>query len=361
MSSFITKIGALANKAVSDPAAEKEYRDQQSASKATIKQIQAELTQSRNQIRELKIKNAIYPVDEAIYEKELDKAVAYLNEAGGTAAADIREHIEDEFRPYQEFLEIAQDGGARYTLWRVIDICKQALRDNQTATAANKKYLNDLIEQTTEFLNDNILSPESLYKTYYDTTYTTRFLNNSSTDKDLVTMVTTASAKVQQNNGLDFHEGDALPENATDAQRAAAAAEEESAKDNFSVGKLFSDAAHYTITVAVILLGIFICLLGSSMAVNLNIYKPYPYKILYAIWGFVFGIVVLAYVVGYRWLYRGKQPKYYGFLPFIPRYFKNYYVQMLLGWLTYKPDAKIWDLQEWRQVAADMKHHGTQA
>jgi sarcosine oxidase delta subunit len=362
MSSFITKIGALANKAVSDPEAEKEYRDQQAASKATIKQIQAELAQSRNQLRELKIKKTIYIQDATIYEKEIEKAAAYLSEAGGTAAADIREHVQDEFRPYQEFLVMAQasDGG-RYKLWRMIDICKQALRDTRNASATNIKQLNDLIEQTTEFLNDNIVSPASLYKTYYDTSFTTRFQNNPSTDKDLLTMINLAAAKVQRNNGLDFHEGDALPENPTDAQRAAAGAAEEKAKDSFSLANLFKDAANYTVTVAAILIGIFICLLGSSMAVNLNVYKPYPYKILYAIWGFVFGIVVLGYVIGYRWLYRGKQPKYYGFLPFIPRYFKNYYVQMLLGWLTYKPDHKIWDLQEWRQVAADLKHKGPQA
>jgi hypothetical protein len=150
-------------------------------------------------------------------------------------------------------------------------------------------------------------------------------------------------------------EGDPIKRRENDAKAlqdkiAAKAAADEKMKDEFSVTRLLGNATSYAVAIAMITLFLFICMIGSSMAVNLNIYKSYPYKLLYTIYGFLFAIIVVPYVVGYRWLYKGKRPKYYGFLPFIPRYFTNHYVQMLFGWLTYRPDEHIWDLQEWRSV-----------
>jgi hypothetical protein len=356
MSSFINKIGALANKAVSDPEAEKAYRDQQAASKATIKYYERVITSGINELKQAVLQKSLYPADEALIEEAYTAGSTYLSGATNTEADDIKQHMDNELHPWEDFYNIAiAPQGPRFILWRFIDTCKQALRDNQTISPANSKQLNDLIQQTTAFLNDNVKSPSSLYQTYIQTTITARFTNNPNTDKDLVTIYGKAAAKVAKNAGLDFHEGDTLPDNATEAQKAAAAAEAEKQKDTFSMSRLFGNAAKYTITIASITIGIFICMIGSSMAVNLNVYKSYPYKILYAIFGFIFSLVVIPYVIGYRWLYKGKKPRYYGFLPFIPQYFTNYYIQILFGWLTYRPDEHMWDLQEWRQVAAVMK------
>jgi hypothetical protein len=88
------------------------------------------------------------------------------------------------------------------------------------------------------------------------------------------------------------------------------------------------------------------------MAVNLNVHKPLAYKILYTIYGFLFGFIVIPYVLLYRWWLMGHKPVYYGYLPLIPRFFINPTVQFLLGWLTYKPEKSIESLEEWR-------HHGT--
>lgn len=356
MSSFINKIGALANKAVSDPEAEKAYRDQQAASKAAIKSYQGQITNAVNELKQAVLQKSLYPADEALLEEAYNAVSTYLSGATNTEADDISQYMEDEFLPWTDFYNLAlAPRGPRFVLWRFIDTCKQALRDNQTISPANSKQLNNLIEQTTTFLKDNVKSSPSLYQTYIQTTITTKFTNNPNTDKDLVTIYGKAATKVAKNAGLDFHEGDALPDNASAAQKAAAAAAAEKQRDTFSIGRLFANATNYAISIACITIGTFICMISSSMAVNLNIYKSYPYKILYAIFGFIFSLVVIPYVIGYRWLYKGKKPRYYGFLPFIPRYFKNYYIQMLFGWLTYRPDEQIWELQEWRQVAAMMK------
>ena len=356
MSSFINKLGALANKAVSDPEAEKAYRDQQAASKAAIKSYQSSLTRAINEHKQAVLQKLLYPADATLLEEAYNAGLTYLSGAANTEADDIRQHIEEEFNPWTDFYNLAlAPRGQRFILWRSIDVCKQALRDNQTISPANRKQLNDLIQQTTTFLNDNVKSSPSLYETYIKTAITAKFTNNPTTDKDLVTIYGLAKAKVAKNAGLDFQEGDALPDTASAAQKATAAAEAEKQRDTFSIGRLFTNATSYAISIASITIGIFICMIGSSMAVNLNVYKSYPYKILYAVFGFIFSLVVIPYVVGYRWLYKGKKPRYYGFLPFIPQYFKNYYVQLLLGWLTYRPDEQIWELQEWRQAAAMMK------
>lgn len=360
MSSFINKIGALANKAVSDPEAEKAYREQQAASKATIKRYQSDTARTRNTFKQASLEKKIYPVDANLIEKELDAIDTYLSDATTMEADDIKEEMEERGEALRDLLELAtrgtRDTGQRFQLWRFIDTCKQALRDNQTISPANSKQLNSTITETTDFLNKNVKSNAGLYATYLKSVGEPYFsANNQNVDKDLQTIVSQATRKVEKNNGLDFQEGDALPDTASAAQKAAAAAEAEKQRDTFSIGRLFANATNYTITIASITIGIFICMIGSSMAVNLNVYRSYPYKIVYAIFGFIFSLVVIPYVVGYRWLYKGKKPRYYGFLPFIPQYFKNYYIQMLFGWLTYRPDEQIWELQEWRQAAALMK------
>jgi hypothetical protein len=119
-----------------------------------------------------------------------------------------------------------------------------------------------------------------------------------------------------------------------DAVAAKAAAEAET----FSAGRMTKRALSYT---AQILFGFAIfagAVWGMSLAVNLNVYKDLPYKILYAVYGFIFFILVIPYSMLYRWWWLGKKPRFYSLLPLIPRRLEHPITIALFSWLSYKPD-----------------------
>lgn len=93
--------------------------------------------------------------------------------------------------------------------------------------------------------------------------------------------------------------------------------------------------------------------LGASMATNLNLYKDTPYRVLYAVYGFLFFMIVIPYVLGYRWWWKEKRPKFYALIPIIPYHFDNRYAAMFLSWLSYKPDCQIESLKEWLEEQAE--------
>jgi hypothetical protein len=122
-----------------------------------------------------------------------------------------------------------------------------------------------------------------------------------------------------------------------DADAAKAAAEAET----FSAGRMTKRALKY---VAQILFGFAIfagAIWGMSLAVNLNVYKDLPYKILYAIYGFVFFFLVIPYSMFYRWMWLGKKPRYYSLLPLVPRHLEHPVTIALFSWISYKPDEHI--------------------
>ena len=91
---------------------------------------------------------------------------------------------------------------------------------------------------------------------------------------------------------------------------------------------------------------------GASLAVNLNLYKEAPYRVLYAIYGFLFFFIVIPYVLLYRWWWLGKKPRFYGLIPLIPYHLENRWAALLFSWLSYKPDCHIDELKEWVTAAA---------
>ena len=89
------------------------------------------------------------------------------------------------------------------------------------------------------------------------------------------------------------------------------------------------------------------CILGASLATNLNIYHSWPYRVLYAIYGFLFFFIVIPYVMLYRWWWKGNRPHYYGLIPIIPYKFDNSLAGLLFGWMSYRPDKSSELLKEW--------------
>lgn len=122
-------------------------------------------------------------------------------------------------------------------------------------------------------------------------------------------------------------------------------AAEERAK--FSFSRLFGTVFGTFLTIFLIFLLFFSAVLGSSMATNLNLYRSLPFRIFYAIYGFVFFFLVIPYVLGYRWFWKGHKPKFYSLIPIIPYHLDNRFTAFLFSWLSYKPDDQIDSLKEW--------------
>jgi hypothetical protein len=133
-----------------------------------------------------------------------------------------------------------------------------------------------------------------------------------------------------------------------DADAAAKAASEKE-RESFDASRLVGRVFGTVFQIVGIFLLIFACLYGASLATNLNVYRDLPFRILYAVYGFLFFWIVIPYVLLYRWWWKGLRPRFYAVFPFIPYHFDNYYAAMFLSWMSYKPDDVVHALEEWKK------------
>ena len=87
---------------------------------------------------------------------------------------------------------------------------------------------------------------------------------------------------------------------------------------------------------------------GASLAANLNVYRGAAFRVLYAIYGFVFFVIVIPYVLGWRWWWNGRKPRFYALIPLIPYHLNNRLAQILFSWMSFKPDEAMYELEEWK-------------
>ena len=120
-----------------------------------------------------------------------------------------------------------------------------------------------------------------------------------------------------------------------------AAMEAAAERGTFSIKRLLSRALKITGSVLGIFLLIALGIFGASLATNLNVYRGWPYRLLYAIYGCVFFFVVIPYVLLWRWLYQHKRPRFYALIPIISVPFENRILAFLLNWFTFEPDDEI--------------------
>lgn len=144
-----------------------------------------------------------------------------------------------------------------------------------------------------------------------------------------------------ENNGAKLGNVDRL---VTDAE-----ASEAQCRDTFTIGGLFADLGKYLGGYLGLFLIFVAMMLGASLATNLNLYKHWAYRILYAVYGAIFCFVVIPYSLLYRWAWLGKKPKFYSLIPLFPYHWNNRIVQILLGWISFRPDDDILALREWEQ------------
>ena len=128
----------------------------------------------------------------------------------------------------------------------------------------------------------------------------------------------------------------------TDEKAAQAKAEEE--RNTFSGSRMIQR----TLSIAMKILGVFLLValafLGASLATNLNVYKPWPYRLFYFFYGLIGFFIVIPYVLLYRWAYLGKRPRFYALFPIVEGIFTNPLTAFLLSWMSFLPDQFAKDL-----------------
>jgi hypothetical protein len=128
--------------------------------------------------------------------------------------------------------------------------------------------------------------------------------------------------------------------------------EELKARNSFSIWGLIADVLKRTSGNFLIFLLITGMILGSSLATNLNLYKNWAFRIFYAFYGAIFFLVVIPYVLIYRWGMNGRRPKFYSLIPLFPYHWNTRFAQICLGWMSYRPDDAILALREWEEEKA---------
>lgn len=118
-------------------------------------------------------------------------------------------------------------------------------------------------------------------------------------------------------------------------------------KANFSVGRMAKTTASNFWSIFSSILLVLIGILSASLATNLNLYKHWLYRLLYAIFAYRYWFLVLPYVLLYRWAYLKKQPVFYSLIPLVPLRFENRFLSQFYSWLSYKPDDEITAQKEW--------------
>jgi uncharacterized membrane protein len=106
----------------------------------------------------------------------------------------------------------------------------------------------------------------------------------------------------------------------------------------FSTKRLFSRAFGVLEKVLRVFFWIALAVFGSSLATNLNVYRDWPYRLLYAIYGAIFFFVVIPYVLLWRWAFQKKRPRFYALIPLIGSPIENHFLAVLLSWFTFKTD-----------------------
>ncbi len=132
-----------------------------------------------------------------------------------------------------------------------------------------------------------------------------------------------------------------------EAAKKAAMEAEQKERETFDtqrlIGRVFGTVGKIVLVFFILVLGV----LGASLATNLNLYRNAPFRILYAIYGFLFFWIVIPYVFLYRWWWQGQRPRFYALLPIIPYHIDHPWAALFFSWLSYKPDDRLLALKEW--------------
>ena len=161
--------------------------------------------------------------------------------------------------------------------------------------------------------------------------------------------VAAAAKKVEKNKGWDKKLNEKMKEEKKEADEKAIEEAEQERRRTFSISGLLIKAVEIVFAILFAFLLFAGAIWGASLATNLNVYHSAPYRVMYAIWGFLFFWLVIPYTYIYRvwWLGRNA-PRYYSILPLIPYRIDHDWTRSLLGWISYRPDDNMFCLEEWK-------------
>lgn len=125
----------------------------------------------------------------------------------------------------------------------------------------------------------------------------------------------------------------------------------EQERSTFSLSRLLYRIFGYMFAVVLILGCIALACTGASYATNLNVYRPLPQRVFYAIYGFALWIPVVLYSGIYREWWLQKSSIKYAALPIFDQPFDYPIMQQLFGWTTFTPDSRIESLKEWQTTS----------
>ena len=355
--SFLTeRITNYVDNLTRDPAAEAKKKEEQAAIAKLIKEYRPILKKDIEDLLKEDI-TAISDFDRSILQELNKERSTLLDNKAGLNPNEFQSKWEDPTDKFNNLLR--PKNGQIKTLRKYMEFyvkalkqCAQDVKEKKIAvTAENLKLAEDLKKELQKYQNDNTYNDSALTFQKKIDTIEQRFTTKQK--QEFAGICHPSYEKLEKNKWqLDFKEegGADVPAAVLEAKAREDALDHDKEQDTFSSTRMVGSILNTAIRVFLSLLTIFLILISASLAVNLNIYKPVPFRILYAIYGALFSLIVLPYVILYRWIYLGKRPQYYGFLPLIPRFFIHRPIQFLFGWLTFKPDEHMWELQEWRKA-----------
>lgn len=122
-------------------------------------------------------------------------------------------------------------------------------------------------------------------------------------------------------------------------------------EEQFNIFRLISSTRDIATQVVTALFYIMICLVGGTLAANDAIGREVQYRILYFIYGFIFGPVVILYYL-YRW-FNKDAPYIYRMLPIFTTEAESTLARMFFYPFTYKEDKRATDAYaEFMKVSA---------
>ena len=167
--------------------------------------------------------------------------------------------------------------------------------------------------------------------------------------KEKATEAAATAKRAEKDKNWDKKLDEKMKEEEIEAEEKAAKEAEQKRRRTFSVSGLFIKALEIIFSIVFTFLIFAAAIWGASLATNLNVYHSAPYRVLYAIWGFLFFWLVIPYTYIYRvWWLQRNIPRYYSILPLIPYHIDHDWTRALFGWLTYRPDDNMFCLEEWK-------------
>lgn len=82
-------------------------------------------------------------------------------------------------------------------------------------------------------------------------------------------------------------------------------------------------------------------LVGSSLAMNLNAYRSFYFRLFYMIYGFIFSFFVIVYCFLYVKWWNGKTIPHFSLFPLFEGCFNSPFLADYFGWLTFHPSDEV--------------------